>query len=309
MGIDIRSENAGDESAIDICVTRAFGSADEANLVRMLRDWHPTFDSELSICAWDGDELVGHLAMTPVPMRLLGERISAAAVAPVAVSPPRQKQGVGGKVLAFGHKLASAKGIDLAFLVGHPDYYPAHGYECRFGFSKTNYEVDAIPDSTLELEPWPVQEHDMGWLLECDELEWQNVDFSWPRTGRREEWTTPGVNAVIWRTPDGTRAAYTMKRSGQSGTGFRIDMILGDDIELVRQVIYKQKPLASPHHPAGWLTQNILDPVWGVSGVQFETPAMAIELTEGVLDRYQNALDQDGRQPGAINWPLPFSIC
>ncbi len=27
MGIDIRSENAGDESAIDICVTRAFGSA------------------------------------------------------------------------------------------------------------------------------------------------------------------------------------------------------------------------------------------------------------------------------------------
>ncbi|MDP7363999.1 MAG: GNAT family N-acetyltransferase [Candidatus Latescibacteria bacterium] len=119
MGIDIRSENAGDESAIDICVTRAFGSADEANLVRMLRDWHPAFDSELSICAWDGDELVGHLAMTPVPMRLLGERISAAAVAPVAVSPPRQKQGVGGKVLAFGHKLASAKGIDLAFLVGH----------------------------------------------------------------------------------------------------------------------------------------------------------------------------------------------
>ncbi len=30
--------------------------------------------------------------------------------------------------------------------------------------------------------------------------------------------------------PDGTRAAYTMKRSGQSGTGFRIDMILGDDV-------------------------------------------------------------------------------
>ena len=59
MGIDIRSENAGDESAIDICVTRAFGSADEANLFRMLRDWHPTFDSELSICAWDGDGLVG----------------------------------------------------------------------------------------------------------------------------------------------------------------------------------------------------------------------------------------------------------
>ena len=86
-------------------------------------------------------------------------------------------------------------------------------------------------------------------------------------------------------------------------------MILGDDVKLVRQVIYKQKPLASPRHPAGWLAQNVLDPVWGVSGVQFETLAMAIELTEGLLDRYQNALDQDGRQPGAINWPLPFSMC
>lgn len=42
-----------------------------------------------------------------------------------------------------------------------------------------------------------------------------------------------------------------MKRSGQSGTGFRIDMILGDDVGLVRQVGYKQKPLASPHHRAG----------------------------------------------------------
>ncbi|MBT4096821.1 MAG: N-acetyltransferase [Gemmatimonadetes bacterium] len=309
MGVEIRSESVGDEAHIDICVTRAFGSADEANLVRMLRDWQPGFDRDLSICAWDGDELVGHLAMTPLPMRLLGSRIPAVAVAPVAVIPPRQKQGIGGKMLAFGHDLASSKGIGLAFLTGHPSYYPQHGYENRFGFSRTNYQVDAIPDATVKLEPWPVQDQDIDWLLACDEREWQNVDFSWPRTGRREEWTTPGVNAVIWRTADGTRAAYTTKRSSQSGTGFPMDMILGDDAELVRQVIYRQKPVASPHHPAGWLAQHVLDPTWGVSEVHVEAPAMAIELTAGVLDQYQQALDQEGRLPGAINWPLPFSMC
>ena len=203
--MEIRSECAGDEADIDVCVTRAFASADEANLVRMLRDWQPGFDAELSICAWDGEELVGHLVMTPVPMRMLGGRVSAAAVAPVAVIPSRQRQGIGGKMLAFGHELARSKGIELAFLTGHPSYYPRHGYQCRFGFSKTNYEVASIPDATEDLEPWPVQKEDIEWLLACDEREWRDVDFSWPRTGRREEWTTPGVNAVIWRTADGQR--------------------------------------------------------------------------------------------------------
>ena len=42
------------------------------------------------------------------------------------------------------------------------------------------------------------------------------------------EWTIEGVNAVMWRTRDGRRAAYTLTRAGQSGVGCKIEVILGE---------------------------------------------------------------------------------
>ena len=52
----------------------------------------------------------------------------ALALAPVAVLPAYQKQGIGGKLIVEGHRIARELGHNVIILVGHPDYYPRFGY-------------------------------------------------------------------------------------------------------------------------------------------------------------------------------------
>ena len=49
-------------------------------------------------------------------------------LAPLAVLPDYQKQGVGG-IISHGLKLLTAAGIDLVFVLGHPGYYPRYGFK------------------------------------------------------------------------------------------------------------------------------------------------------------------------------------
>ncbi len=91
-----RVECAGDEADIHLAVTRAFGSDDEANLVRMLRDRQPGFQRELSICARDGSELVGYLALLPVlndGCRFATQQIHPSITGPVASPGPQPPGG------------------------------------------------------------------------------------------------------------------------------------------------------------------------------------------------------------------------
>ena len=307
--IAIRSERPGDQNAIDIVLSRAFGSMDEANLVRMLRERQPEFDRELSVCAWDGDRMVGYIAFIPVDMRLMRRRVRAVAVAPVAVAPDCQRRGIGGTMLRHGHDLARRRAIELALLNGHPEYYPRHGYVACFGFCKTTIDQDALPERTIGLEAWPVRNQDVPWLVECDEREWRDVDFTWPRGNRLTEWTVEGVKAVMWRTEDGLRAAYTLSRPGQSGHGSHLEVILGEDPQLIRQVIARLKPAEMKHHPAGWLATHVLDEAWATCEAVRSNAAMTCPLVDGVLDEYVAAVESGKRLPGACNWPIPFMMC
>ena len=155
--ICIRSEKPGDEDAIDVVVSRAFGSMNEANLVRMLRDRQPEFDRELSICAWDSDRMVGYTGFIPTNIRLMRHTVQAVAVAPVAVAPEHQRQGIAGMMLRHGHNIACRRGIQVAFLNGHPGYYPRHGYIACFGFCKTTLDLERLPEQNVSVDAWPVR--------------------------------------------------------------------------------------------------------------------------------------------------------
>jgi predicted N-acetyltransferase YhbS len=54
------------------------------------------------------------------------------ALAPMAVLPKYQKQGIGAKLIKEGLKKAKKIGFDSVFVLGHKDYYP------RFGFEKAS---------------------------------------------------------------------------------------------------------------------------------------------------------------------------
>jgi putative acetyltransferase len=50
-------------------------------------------------------------------------------LAPVAVLPERQRQGVGSALVEAGLAEARAAGIDIVFLLGEPEYYGRFGFE------------------------------------------------------------------------------------------------------------------------------------------------------------------------------------
>ena len=49
-------------------------------------------------------------------------------LAPLAIVPDFQKQGIGGKLIEHGLALLSKSGVDLVFVLGHPEYYPRYGF-------------------------------------------------------------------------------------------------------------------------------------------------------------------------------------
>ena len=307
--LHLHCEKPGDEDRIDVVLSRAFGGMDVPNLVRMLRERQPEFDPDLSICASDGDRIIGYTGFIPFDMRLMGSTVRAVAVAPVAVVPEYQRRGIAGMILRHGHDLARNHGCAVACLNGHPEYYPRHGYSACFGFCETTIDLPALPLSTLELEAWPLREDDLPWLAACDDREWRDVDFTWPRRERLTEWAIEGVNGVMWRTKDGERAAYSLNRAGQGGLDIHLESLLGEDPRLVRAAIEKIRPGKITSHPAGWLARAVLDDAWATCEAKRNAAAMACPLVDGVLDAYLKAVDSGQRLPGTINWPIPFMMC
>ena len=116
----VRPEEEADEAAIRVLLEAAFPGPDEARLVDRLR---ADGDVELSLVAVD-DTIVGHILFSPMtaPFRALG-------LAPVAVLPGRQGEGVGGVLIRDGLARAAAAGWEGVFVLGQPDYYRRFGFD------------------------------------------------------------------------------------------------------------------------------------------------------------------------------------
>ncbi|MEM9272760.1 MAG: N-acetyltransferase [Cyanobacteria bacterium P01_F01_bin.143] len=111
----------------------AFGREDEAELVRALIQ-DSSAQPILSLLAFKDDRAVGHILFTAA--HLTNNQNKIALLAPLAVVPDAQQQGIGGKLIEKGLQLLSQSGVDLVFVLGHPEYYPRHGFKpaSRLGF-------------------------------------------------------------------------------------------------------------------------------------------------------------------------------
>ena len=101
----------------------AFDGAAEADLVEALRT---DGDVVLELVAEEAGEIAGHILFSRLWADSEGLFV---ALAPMAVVPARQGQGVGSRLVRAGLEFCQEFGIHAVIVLGHPDYYP------RFGFS------------------------------------------------------------------------------------------------------------------------------------------------------------------------------
>lgn len=143
MSLTIRTETKEDYDQVRDVNYKAFGDReDEANLVDRIRDTE-YFVPQLSIVAELDDEIVGHLLMSKAEV-VDGERkYEVIALAPIAVKPGFQKQGIGRQLITEGLMRCKECGFSLVLLIGHPTYYPKFGFKParQFGLELKQFEV------------------------------------------------------------------------------------------------------------------------------------------------------------------------
>jgi predicted N-acetyltransferase YhbS len=153
----IRQENPQDYPAVFELIQNAFkdeihSDHQEQFLVERLRK-SEAFIPELSLIAESNGKILGYILLTPIKIQNDREEFSSLALAPVAVLPSHQKQGIGGNLIQFAHQ----KAIDLNYtsiaLLGHEDYYPKFGYRLAKNFDiKFPFEVPDENCMIIELE-------------------------------------------------------------------------------------------------------------------------------------------------------------
>ncbi|MCI5209669.1 MAG: N-acetyltransferase [Candidatus Electrothrix sp. ATG2] len=126
----IRRSTASDNADILNIHTQAFGEQkgpEIANLVSgLLVD--KTALPLLSLVAVDNEKIIGHILFTKAEVTQTTESVSAQILAPLAILPESQSKGVGGQLIQEGLQQLKDSGVELVFVLGHPDYYPRSGF-------------------------------------------------------------------------------------------------------------------------------------------------------------------------------------
>jgi putative acetyltransferase len=125
----IRPEEPRDIAAIRYVNEQAFGGSAEANAIEALRDRGA---ATLSLVAEIDDRVVGHLFFTPAAIETADHTWPALGLAPLAVLPEYQRQGIGSALMKAGLAECARLGYERVIVLGHPQYYP------RFGFMRAS---------------------------------------------------------------------------------------------------------------------------------------------------------------------------
>jgi putative acetyltransferase len=131
MPFVIREEAPRDAAAIRQVNTTAFETDAEAKLVDALR---AAGALTLSLVAEADGEIVGHIAFSPVVVESSRRTNHGVGLAPMAVAPAYQRQGIGGRLIDDGLRRLRDAGHRFCVVLGHAEYYPRHGFSRASNF-------------------------------------------------------------------------------------------------------------------------------------------------------------------------------
>jgi predicted N-acetyltransferase YhbS len=302
----IRAEAVADYAPLGALHARAFKRAGEPLIVALLRQ-RRAFDPALSLVAERAGQIVGHALFSPYWLRLLDQRVSAVNLAPLAVDPAYQGQGIGGKLIRAGHALAAARGHSISILLGHPTYYPRFGYQTHAFGSAQLVLSTPVPEGPLLETRQPVEE-DTTALCALWQSEESRVDMA----------LEPDCDLLDWLSPHPAIQARVYLWAGQIAGYTRIHkderdcprVFLARDKEAacamlatIASTLPSTTRLTLPLHPSSASAAYF-------AGAQ-ATPvvaAMACELAASPLPAYLAAVREERLPAGRPHWPVAFDL-
>ncbi|WP_291090998.1 GNAT family N-acetyltransferase [Empedobacter sp. UBA7494] len=130
--MNIRKEEKSDYEQVFKLIEKAFENEEysdrrEQFLVERLRN-SDSFVPDLSIVFEMNGLIIGYVLLTKIKINHSNSSYDSLALAPVAVLPNYQGNGIGGHLIEFAYKKAKELGFESIILLGHPTYYPKFGY-------------------------------------------------------------------------------------------------------------------------------------------------------------------------------------
>lgn len=145
MEIEIRNEETKDIEQIRDILCSAFPSEAESKLVDALRTNGMAI---ISLVAVSAERVLGHILFSPVTITPPSGatppgQAKGIGLAPVAVRPDVQSQGIGSQLIRNGLRCCAESGYDYCVVLGDPKYYQRFGFEKASQFGVQNeYGVD-----------------------------------------------------------------------------------------------------------------------------------------------------------------------
>jgi putative acetyltransferase len=145
--VQIRPEAIADVGRIADVHRRAFSGSVEAMLVDALRQQARPL---VSLVAVDEDVVAGHILFSPVTLSARPE-LPLMGLAPMAVLPSHQRQGVGSALVRVGLEECRRLGRVACVVLGHPAFYSRFGFSPASGFGLTS-EYDVADEVFMAIE-------------------------------------------------------------------------------------------------------------------------------------------------------------
>ena len=126
----VREEVPEDINAVRSVNLWAFGRAQEADIIDKLRQ---NCGDLLSLVAVRENAVVGHVLFSPAIVGSEDRTSRGMGLAPIAVQPEYQRQGIGSELIRAGIAELKPRHCSFIIVLGHPQYYPRFGFERASG--------------------------------------------------------------------------------------------------------------------------------------------------------------------------------
>jgi putative acetyltransferase len=134
--MNIRLTQETDLDSILKVIKTAFSDEENKVIMNLVQELHQetTCPSIKSLVAEIDNQVIGYVSYSPIFLKS-DTSIFGYILAPLAVSPEHQKQGVGSNLIKSGIDMLTKDGVGVLMVYGDPNYYGKFGFKEEIGHS------------------------------------------------------------------------------------------------------------------------------------------------------------------------------